>query len=110
MNENDILDELLNQSGEYLIINFWEKCTGASCLMEEIMSELESILDARNIDLQIVRLNLGENRDWAMKYKIQGTPSLMIIQNQQVLATIRGKVTLQDITCELVSLGILKEE
>lgn len=110
MNEEHILDELLSQSGGSLIINFWEKCTGASCTMEAIMDELESMLESQGIDMLILRLNLDDNRNWARKYKVQGTPSMVIVHDHKVVTAIRGKVTIDEIVRELTVLGIMRGE
>ena len=110
MTEDNILDELLGRSNGTFIINFWEHCTPACTTMEEIMIELEELLERKKAALSILRLNLIENRDWAKKYKLQGTPSILIVRNREVVATIRGKVNLVDLVKELISLGLILEE
>ena len=110
MTEDNILDELLGQSNGTFIINFWEHCTPACTTMEKIMFELEELLERNNTALSILRLNLIENKSWAKKYKLQGTPSILIVRDRQVVATIRGKVNLADLVKELVSLGLILEE
>jgi len=108
MNE-EILDKLLSQSKDILIINFWEKCTDASTFMNVVMEELEVVFQYKKITANIIKLNLCENREWAMKYDIQGTPSIVVVREQKVVTTLRGRLNLTALIKELSLSGIIDE-
>jgi thiol-disulfide isomerase/thioredoxin len=109
MNEDNSLDELLGQSTDTFLINFWEHCTPACSIMNQVMIELEDFLEKEKVALSILRLNLIENRNWAKKYKLQGTPSILIVRNKEVIATIRGKISISELLKQLIDLGIIDE-
>ena len=75
------------QSGKPVLVDFWaEWC--APC--RAVGPVLDQILDENGDKLDIVKLNVDENPQTAMTYKITSIPAMIVFQNGEAVKTIVG--------------------
>ena len=79
-------DEVLN-SGDTIMVDFWAEwcgpCRAVSPILDQIASE--------NSDkIKIVKLNVDDNPQMAMKYQITSIPAMKVFRGGEVVKTVIG--------------------
>ena len=64
-----------------VLIDFWAEWCGPCKMIGPVLEELASELNGK---LKIVKVNVDENNQTAVKFAIRSIPTLMIIKNGQV--------------------------
>ena len=82
-NENDFEDEVLN-SNLPVIVDFWAEWCGPCKMLTPILEELS---DEMKKEINIVKVNLDENQDLAMKYSIRSIPTLLLFKDGDLIDT-----------------------
>ena len=77
-NENDFEDEVL-KSNLPVIVDFWEEWCGPCKMLTPILEELS---DEMKNEIIVVKVNLDNNQDLAMKYSIRSIPSLLLLKKE----------------------------
>src|SRR4051794_29007770 len=76
---NDVTDETFEsevlQSGEPVLVDFWAEWCGPCHAVAPV---LERIAEEKN--LKLVKVNIDENQDLAMRYGIQSIPNMMLFE------------------------------
>jgi thioredoxin 1 len=79
-------DEVLN-SEETIMVDFWAEwcgpCRAVSPILDQIASEHSS-------KIKIVKLNVDDNPQIAMKYQITSIPAMKVFKGGEVVKTIIG--------------------
>ena len=82
-NENDFEDEVL-KSKLPVIVDFWAEWCGPCKMLSPILEELS---DEMKNEINVVKINLDENQDLAMKYSIRSIPTLLLFKEGNLVDT-----------------------
>ena len=82
-NENDFEDEVL-KSNLPVIVDFWAEWCGPCKMLTPILEELSN--EMKN-EIKVVKVNLDENQDLAMKYSIRSIPTLLLFNEGNLIDT-----------------------
>jgi len=81
-NDNDF-EQDVNHSALPVLIDFWAEWCGPCKMIGPILEELAEELDEK---IKIVKIDVDNNNQTAMKYSIRSIPTLMIIKEGVVQA------------------------
>ena len=82
-NENDFEDEVL-RSKLPVIVDFWAEWCGPCKMLTPI---LEDLSDEMKDEINVVKVNLDENQDLAMKYSIRSIPTMLLFNDGNLIDT-----------------------
>ena len=78
------------QSDKPVLVDFWAEWCGPCKAIAPVLDELAQTYEGK---LQIVKVNVDENRNIPAKYGIRGIPTLMVFKNGELLATKVGALS-----------------
>ena len=79
-------DEVLN-SGDTIMVDFWAEWCGPCRAVSPI---LDAIATEHSDKIKIVKLNVDDNPQIAMKYQITSIPAMKVFKGGEVVKTIIG--------------------
>ena len=82
-NENDFEDEVLRYKLP-VIVDFWAEWCGPCKMLSPILEELS---DEMKNEINVIKVNLDENQDLAMKYSIRSIPTLLLFKEGNLVDT-----------------------
>lgn len=88
--EQDVL-----KSSTPVLIDYWAEWCGPCRMVAPILDEIAGEYQGR---LQIMKVNVDENRNVPAKYGIRGIPTLMLFKDGEVAATKVGALSKSQLT------------
>ena len=90
----DNFDNEISNSKTPVLVDFWAEWGGPCKSLTPI---LEEISDDMSDKIQVVKVNLDENQDLAMKYSIRSIPTLLLFKQGQLIDTKVGLLPKSDL-------------
>ena len=90
----DNFDNEISSSNIPVLVDFWAEWCGPCKMLGPILEEISK--DLKN-KIQIVKVNLDENQDLAMKYSIRIIPTLLLFKDGQLIDTKIGLLPKSDL-------------
>lgn len=102
VNDNEFENTIL-KSTMPVVVDFWAPWCQPCKMIAPVLEKLAAEYDGK---ITIAKVNTDENPEWAMKYGVQGIPTLLFIKDGQVKDTIVGVVAASVIKSKMD--GLLK--
>ena len=82
----DNFDQVVMQSSKKVLVDFWATWCGPCKMLSPVLEEI----DAEREDLVVAKVNIDEEMDLAMKFKVTSIPTLALVKDGQVAAVSVG--------------------
>lgn len=86
------------QSDKPVLVDFWAEWCGPCHAVSPV---LDRIVEERNGEIKLVKINIDEEQDLAMRYGIQSIPTMMLFKNGEPAAATMGARPKGDIERQL---------
>lgn len=95
------LDDLLDVERGFVLVNLWDVNPPELDPMHVVMERVEERLGA---GVRVLRLSAGSNRDIVERYRIDGTPIVLVFREGRLLARWRGRLETHEVLARLSEL------
>lgn len=75
-------DKVVLQSTLPVVVDFWAPWCGPCRMVAPILDKIAKENDGK---LVVAKVNTDENNQWAMKYGVQGIPTMLFISNGELV-------------------------
>ena len=90
----DNFDNEVSSSNLPVLVDFWAEWCGPCKSLGPILEEISNDLEGK---LKVVKVNLDENQDLAMKYSIRSIPTLLLFKEGKLIDTKVGLLPKSDL-------------
>ena len=87
-------DNEISSSNLPVLVDFWAEWCGPCKSLGPILEEISNDLKGQ---LKVVKVNLDENQDLAMKYSIRSIPTLLLFKEGELIDTKVGLLPKSDL-------------
>jgi thioredoxin 1 len=95
---DDSFGEDVAAADKPVLVDFWAEWCGPCKMIAPILDEAAKAYDGK---VQIVKMNVDENRDIPARYGIRGIPTLMLFKDGNLAATKVGALSKAQLTAFL---------
>ena len=93
VNNETFTSEVLEQT-KLVLVDFWAEWCGPC---KQIAPTLEELAEKYSENLSVCKVDDDSNRELALQYNVRSIPSLMIFKNGEMVATLIGAVSLEEL-------------
>jgi thioredoxin 1 len=86
------------QSEKPVLVDFWAEWCGPCHMVEPVLNR---IVDERNGELKLVKVNIDEEQELAMRFGVQSIPTMILFKDGQPAAATMGARPKGDIERQL---------
>lgn len=87
-------NDVITEKEKAVLVDFWAPWCNPCKMIAPILDELNETRD----DIKIVKIDVDENKEIAAKYGVRGIPTLMMIQDGEVIGSKTGAITKSNLT------------
>ena len=93
VNNETFQNEVLEQT-KLVLVDFWAEWCGPC---KQIAPTLEELAEKYSESLSICKVDVDANRELALQYNVRSIPSLMIFKNGEMVDSLIGAVSLEEL-------------
>ena len=93
VNNETFTSEVLEQT-KLVLVDFWAEWCGPC---KQIAPTLEEIAEKYSENLSVCKVDVDSNRELALQYNVRSIPSLMIFKNGEMVDSLIGAVSLEEL-------------
>tara|TARA_B100001939_G_scaffold75623_1_gene63672 strand:- start:599 stop:916 length:318 start_codon:yes stop_codon:yes gene_type:complete len=93
VNSETFTSEVLEQS-KLVLVDFWAEWCGPC---KQIAPTLEELAEKYSENLSVCKVDVDSNRELALQYNVRSIPSLMIFKNGEMVDSLIGAVSLEEL-------------
>src|SRR5512139_1515208 len=80
-------DKAVLQSKVPVIVDFWAPWCGPCRMVAPVLEKLSGEYENRIV---VAKVNTDDNPEWAMKYGVQGSPTMLFVRGGQIVGRVVG--------------------
>jgi thioredoxin 1 len=86
VSDAEFQEKVLN-SATLVVVDFWAPWCGPCRMVAPILDELANDYDGKIV---VAKVNTDENPEWAMKYGVQGIPTMLFVKDGELVDRMVG--------------------